>query len=154
MDNGIRLTALGELSKLPAFVRDPLDKLMAESAKNEGMTLALALSYGGREEILRACRSLAAKGISGDALDAAAFESELLTRELPPLDLVIRTSGERRISNFLLWQSAYAELLFVDTLWPDFREQAFVSCLLDYQNRERRFGLTGAQIRAAAPVNP
>ncbi len=150
MENGIRLTTLGEIDKLPAYVRDPLDALMAESAGNRGMTLSLALSYGGREELLHACRSLLEKKVDPSQLTAEVLERELFTRELPQLDLVVRTSGERRLSNFLLWQSAYAELLFTEALWPDFREEAFLSVLLDYQTRERRFGLTGAQARATS----
>jgi undecaprenyl diphosphate synthase len=153
MENGIRLNALGEVERLPAFVREPLDALMADSSRNQEMVLSLALSYGGREEILRACRSLVGSGLSAEHIDEKRFEQHLFTASLPDLDLVIRTSGERRISNFLLWQSAYAELLFTDTLWPDFREEAFLRALLEYQHRERRFGLTGAQIRTARPVN-
>jgi undecaprenyl diphosphate synthase len=153
MENGIRLNALGDVERFPAFVREPLDSLMADSSGNQEMVLSLALSYGGREEILRACRSLLGSGHSAEGIDEKLFEQHLFTASLPELDLVIRTSGERRISNFLLWQSAYAELLFTDTLWPDFREEAFLRALLEYQHRERRFGLTGAQIRAARPVN-
>jgi undecaprenyl diphosphate synthase len=147
MDNGIRLWALGDLDKLPRIVREPLDALIADSSKNTGMVLSLALSYGGREEILAACRQLLADGVGAEALDAQAFEERLDTRGLPELDLVIRTSGEQRISNFLLWQSAYAELVFTDSLWPDFREKALLEALVEYQSRERRYGMTGEQIR-------
>ncbi|MDR0966541.1 MAG: di-trans,poly-cis-decaprenylcistransferase [Myxococcales bacterium] len=147
MDNDIRLTALGDLDKLPRMVREPLDALMAESAGNGAMTLSLALSYGGREELLMACRALLAEGCAAEALDEARFEQRLYTAHLPQLDLVIRTSGELRLSNFLLWQSAYAEMHFTDILWPDFREEAFAHALLDYQARERRCGKTGAQVR-------
>lgn len=147
MDNGIRLNALGDLEKLPHMVREPLDALMDESRGNDKMTLSLALSYGGRDEILAACRSLLRDGVRPEDLDEAAFESRLCTADLPPLDLVIRTSGEVRISNFMLWQNAYAELHFTDVLWPDFREEAFVKALLDFQHRERRCGKTGQQIR-------
>jgi undecaprenyl diphosphate synthase len=150
LDNAIRLNAVGELDRLPRFVREPLDELMGVSAANTGMVLTLAISYGGREEILRACRSLLRDHFDADSLDAAAFEERLYTSGLPTLDLVVRTSGEQRISNFLLWQAAYAELVFTRTLWPDFREQAFLEALLEYQSRERRFGLTGAQARAAS----
>ena len=148
MDNGIRLNALGELDRLPNFVRNPLDALMAESSHHTEMVLSLALSYGGREEILRACRALLKQKADPEALEAKDFERELFTCGLPELDLIIRTSGEIRISNFLLWQAAYAELFFTDTYWPDFREQAFLEALLAYQSRERRFGLTGAQSRS------
>lgn len=154
MENGIRLNAIGEVDKLPRFVRDPLDNLRAESANNKGMVLTLALSYGGREEILRATRALCervAKGeLSPAKIDEAAFESELWTSGLPQLDLVIRSSGEQRISNFLLWQAAYAEFVFTETLWPDLRTEEFLNCVAHYQNRERRFGLTGAQLKAQA----
>jgi undecaprenyl diphosphate synthase len=153
MENGIRLSALGELDRLPRFVRDPLEHLIADSRRNDGMVLSLALSYGGREEILRACRTLVGRGMPPEHIDEKLFEEHLFTAALPELDLVIRTSGERRISNFLLWQSAYAELLFTDTLWPDFREEAFLRALLEFQYRERRYGRTGAQVRAAQPVN-
>jgi undecaprenyl diphosphate synthase len=154
LDNTIRLNALGDLDRLPGFVRTPLDELMAVSAQNTGMVLSLALAYGGREEILRACRALLAARVDADEIDAQRLEAELYTRSLPPLDLIVRTSGEQRISNFLLWQAAYAELVFTETLWPDFREQAFLEALLEYQGRERRFGLTGAQAREAIKKPP
>lgn len=150
MDNDIRLSALGDLNKLPRMVREPLDALMEESEDNASMTLSLALSYGGREELLMACRALLAEGCAPGELDEAHFERHLYTAALPTLDLVIRTSGELRLSNFLLWQSAYAEMHFTDVLWPDFREEAFARALLDYQSRERRCGLTGAQVRLVA----
>jgi undecaprenyl diphosphate synthase len=150
MDNQIRLNAIGQVEKLPRFVRDPLDALRRDSAKNEGMVLTLALSYGGREEILRAARALAEQARDGALrpadIDEKAFEAALWTHGLPTLDLVIRSSGEQRISNFLLWQAAYAELVFTDTAWPDFRQEQFLRCVELYQTRERRFGLTGAQV--------
>ncbi len=153
MENGIRLSAVGEIDKLPKFVREPLDALMKESAANTGMVLSLALSYGGREELLRATRRLmeeAKAGLDPESLDDKLLEKHLFTAGLPELDLVIRTSGEQRISNFLLWQCAYAELTFTDIAWPDFREEAFLNAMLDFQTRERRYGLTGAQLRAVA----
>jgi undecaprenyl diphosphate synthase len=149
MDNGIRLCALGEIDRLPSYVRGPLDQLVADSAANRGMVLSLALSYGGREEILRACRSLIREGVAADSVDPALLERHLFTRDLPELDLVIRTSGEQRLSNFLLWQAAYAELVFTDIFWPDFREEAFLEALLEYQSRERRFGTIAAQVHLA-----
>jgi undecaprenyl diphosphate synthase len=152
MENDIRLSAIGELEKLPAYVRDPLQGLIADSSQNRSMVLSLALSYGGREEILRACSQLLREGADADSLDAAAFERKLFTRDLPELDLVIRTSGEKRVSNFLLWQSAYAEFVFTDVLWPDFREACLLEAVLDFQNRERRFGMTTPQIRARTPL--
>ena len=151
LDNGIRLNAIGEVDKLPRYVRDPLEKLRAASAHNQGMVLTLALSYGGREEILHATREIA-QAVARGELDPAQIgekdmESRLWTHGLPPLDLVVRTSGEFRVSNFLLWQMAYAELCFADVQWPDFRTEAFLRCLAHYQQRERRFGLTSAQIQ-------
>jgi undecaprenyl diphosphate synthase len=119
LENGIRLNAIGEVDKLPRFVKEPLDRLRAESAKNTGMVLTLALSYGGREELLQAARRVA----------EAASRGELVPE------------------NLLLWQMAYAELCFSDVLWPDFRTEAFLRCLAQFQQRERRFGLTSAQVK-------
>ncbi len=153
LENQIRLNAIGELHKLPNYVREPLEEIRAASAQNTGMVLTLALSYGGREEIVLAAKALLAKVAAGTItavqIDANAFEAQLSTASLPPVDLVIRTSGEHRISNFMLWQSAYAELLFTETLWPDFRSPQLLSCIEEYQGRERRFGLTSAQVRQA-----
>lgn len=151
LDNDIRLNAIGELDRLPKFVREPLDRLRADSQANRGMVLTLALSYGGREEIVHAARRLAERVAQGELhpsrLGAEDFEAVLWTSDLPPLDLVIRTSGEHRISNFLLWQLAYAELVFSDRLWPDFRTQALLEGIDEFQGRERRFGATSAQVR-------
>lgn len=153
MENHIRLSAIGDLDRLPRYAREPLDRLCADSADHRGMVLTLALSYGGREEILQATRSLLSSCADGqlrpNELTPALFESRLLTRGLAPLDLVIRTSGEHRLSNFLLWQSAYAELVFVETLWPDFRKEALLECLAEYQRRERRYGLTSEQVKTS-----
>ena len=153
LDNQIRLNAIGELDKLPKYVREPLDEIRAVSANNTGMVLTLALSYGGREEIVAAAKAIAHQAAAG-TLDAntiteASFEAHLATSSLPPVDLVIRTSGEHRISNFMLWQSAYAELLFTDTLWPAFRAPELLACIEEFQGRERRFGLTSAQLKRA-----
>jgi undecaprenyl diphosphate synthase len=151
LDNGIRLNAIGHLDQLPALVRRPLEQLRQDSAHNTGMVLTLALSYGGREELVAAARELArrfqASGGDLEAASSADLEACLWTRGLPELDLVVRTSGEHRLSNFLLWQSAYAELVFADTLWPDFRTTAFLDALTEFQSRERRFGLTSEQRR-------
>ncbi len=144
MENGIRLNAIGDLERLPGFVRDRLAAARAETAANGAMTLTLALSYGGRQEIVAAAQ--AAARAKGAALEVDDLEGSLWTAGLPELDLLVRTSGERRISNFLLWQAAYAELLFTDVLWPDFREAELFAAIADYQTRERRFGLTGAQL--------
>ena len=148
MDNGIRLHAIGELDRLPARVREPLDELRAASANNKDMTLTLALSYGGREEIVAMVRSIAAG--QPQEIDAKLIEEHLWTRGLPPLELVVRTSGEFRISNFLLWQLAYAEIHFTETLWPDFGERELLLAIDDFQRRERRFGKTSAQVRNSA----
>jgi undecaprenyl diphosphate synthase len=139
MDNDIRLLAIGDIERLPGFVREPLDALMADSAGNRSMALVLALSYGGRESIARAARA---------ACEAVRFNALMPTGRLPALDLLIRTSGEQRISNFMLWELAYAELVFSDTPWPDFRRQQLYEALQLYAVRERRFGLTGEQMLA------
>jgi undecaprenyl diphosphate synthase len=144
MENGIRLNAIGELDRLPGVVREKLAEVRAETGRNAGMTLTLALSYGGRQELVQAARRAAAA--KGDALQAADLEAALWTAGLPELDLLVRTSGERRISNFLLWQCAYAELVFSDVLWPDFRDAELFATIAEFQARERRFGLTGAQL--------
>jgi len=142
MANDIRLNAIGELERLPGTVQRKLTAVMAETAANRGLTLTLALSYGGRQEIVAAARKAS---VRGRALSLEDIEAGLWTAGLPELDLLIRTGGERRISNFLLWQSAYAELHFAEELWPAFREREFLRAVADYQGRQRRFGLTGAQ---------
>lgn len=150
LDNQIRLEAIGDVERLPPMVRAPLDELRAASAANRGMTLTLALSYGGRESIARAVRAAVRDAAAGtlrpDELDVDRFNAYLPTAGLPPLDLLIRTSGEQRISNFMLWELAYAELMFCDVLWPEFRRQHLYDCLDRYADRERRFGLTSAQL--------
>ena len=147
MDNQIRLHAIGELDRLPSRVREPLEELRRDSAHHDKMVLTLALSYGGREEIVAMARSIAAKKLAPDEIDAQAIEANLWTAGLPPLELVVRTSGEFRVSNFLLWQLAYAEIHFTETLWPDFGELDLLLALEDFQRRERRFGKTSAQVR-------
>ncbi|HSR95903.1 MAG TPA: polyprenyl diphosphate synthase, partial [Kofleriaceae bacterium] len=150
LDNAIRLEAIGDVERLPPIAREPLDELRAASAGNRGMVLTLALSYGGRESIARAVRSAVRDAASGqlspDDVDVDRFNSYLPTGRLPPLDLLIRTSGEQRISNFMLWEIAYAELMFIDVLWPEFRRQHLFECLEQYGARERRFGLTSGQL--------
>lgn len=152
MENGIQLRAIGEIDRLPAMVREPLDALRKDSLGNEGMVLSLALSYGGRESIAAAAQRLAArvqaKTLAPEAISVESFQAEMPTATLPSLDLLIRTSGEQRISNFLLWEAGYAELYFTDVLWPDFRRQCLYDAIEDYQSRKRRFGLTGAQIES------
>jgi undecaprenyl diphosphate synthase len=153
MENGIRLHAIGELDRLPPRVRDPLEELRSASAQHVDMVLTLALSYGGREEIVAMARKVAEDARAGslrpERVDAEAVEERLWTAGLPPLELVVRTSGEVRVSNFLLWQLAYAEIHLTETLWPDFGEEALLVALDDFQRRERRFGKTSAQIRRA-----
>lgn len=152
MDNGIRLIAIGDVDKLPEFVREPLETLMRDSAGNRAMTLCLALSYGGRESIVsttRALCELVARGaLKPEDITEDRFSSALQTGGLPQLDLLIRTSGEERLSNFLLWESAYAELFFTDTYWPDFGREEFIRALDSYRGRERRFGRTREQVRS------
>ena len=147
LDNGIRLNAVGNLSRLPPLVRAVLDPLRTESAANVEMTLTLALSYGGREEIADAARDLACKVLAG-TMRPEEITADALHKRIPSLvvgdpDLVIRTGGERRISNFLLYGLAYAELYFSDTLWPDFGVRDLHAAIASYQMRERRFGLVG-----------
>jgi undecaprenyl diphosphate synthase len=157
LDNNIRLTTIGNVARLPDFVREPLDVLKNDSAGNSGMTLCLALSYGGRESIVDAARVLHERLMAGEIrladINELSFGEAISTRDLPPLDLVIRTSGEQRLSNFLLWEAAYAELYFTETLWPDFKRPELLEALAAYQGRERRFGLTSDQVklRAIAP---
>jgi undecaprenyl diphosphate synthase len=151
MQNGIRLNAIGQLERLPGKVQRKLAEVRAETATNDGMTLTLALSYGGRQEIVAAARRAAARG---PALSVEDMEAGLWTAGLPELDLLVRTSGERRISNFLLWQCAYAELYFAEELWPDFRQRQLLTAIADYQGRQRRFGLTGSQRSQARPRLP
>ncbi len=158
MNNQIRLHAIGDLDRLPPVVRAPLDALCWESAGHQGMVLTLALSYGGRESLALAARKLAAAAVAGEVaaadIDVERFGASLPTAGLPPLDLLIRTSGEQRISNFLLWEAAYAELMFVDVMWPDFRRRHLYECLDDYAQRERRFGLTSAQLASDVDGGP
>jgi undecaprenyl diphosphate synthase len=153
MDNDIRLVAIGEVERLPDFVKGPLDALIHDSAGNREMTLCLALSYGGRESIVAAARALCEAVAAGDLdLDQVTEEKltgALQTAGLPQLDLLIRTSGEERLSNFLLWEAAYAELYFTDTFWPAFGKAELYQALESYRRRERRFGRTREQIRSA-----
>ena len=139
MDNDIRLVAIGEVDRLPGFVKEPLDALIHDSADNRSMTLCLALSYGGRESIIAAARALAAAAAAGalnpDQINEERFTAALQTGGLPQLDLLVRTSGEERLSNFLLWEAAYAELYFTDIYWPDFGREELVKALESYWRR-------------------
>jgi len=144
--NGIRFRTIGRIERLPETVRTWIDRAMAETAGNTGMILNLALSYGGRGEIIEAIKRLSETGTAMSDLTEDAFSAQLDTAGLPDPDLIIRTSGEKRISNFLLWQAAYAELYFTDILWPDFKADDLLRAILDYQGRQRRFGLTQEQL--------
>jgi undecaprenyl diphosphate synthase len=141
---GVRLKVIGDHTAFPADVAKMIDHAVERTGGNQRMTLAIALNYGARAELAKAARSIAARVAGGEIdpaeVDEALIEASLDTADLPPLDLVIRTSGERRLSNFLLWQAAYAELLFVDTLWPDFDGEALQRALADFAGRDRRFG--------------
>ncbi len=144
MENEIRLNVLGDLDGLPEKVREHLRRAMAATSRNRRMVLNLALNYGGRSEILQAVKRIAAEVKAGrlaeSALDEPTFAKFLYTDGLPDPDLLIRTSGEQRISNFLLWQISYAEMVLTPTLWPDFGKADFRKALGEYQRRERRFG--------------
>ena len=147
---GIRIRAIGDLEALPEDVRNQLYNIMELTKNNTKGNLTLALSYGSQKEILNAVKELCKKVKNGDIdendIDEKLFEQHLYTKEIPPVDLLIRTSGEVRISNFLLWQIAYAEMQFIDVLWPDFTKETFFQCILDYQTKERRFGKISEQL--------
>ena len=142
--NNVRLTAIGRLHELPATAQRQLEKAMDTLKKNTGLTLVLALSYGGRAEIVDAvrsiCREVKADRLEADDVDEKVISQHLYTRSIPDPDLLIRTSGELRVSNFLLWQISYAEIYVTDTLWPAFRKVEYMKALEDYGKRDRRFG--------------
>ncbi len=150
MKNNIRLNAIGHTDMMPTNVQQELQEVLDETKENTGLVLTLALSYGARQEILRAVQEISHKVknniISVENVDDNIINKHLYTQNLPDVDLLIRTSGEVRISNFLLWQIAYAELYFTDELWPDFNETSLHKAIADYQKRERRFGKTSEQI--------
>jgi undecaprenyl diphosphate synthase len=149
-DNKIKLQAIGHLEDLPKNAYEELIYVIEETKDNKNMTLTLALSYGSRNEIVNAIKDISSKVknniISIDDIDESVINKHLYTQNLPDVDLLIRTSGEHRISNFLLWQIAYAELYFTDILWPDFKKDDLYEAILNYQNRERRFGKTSEQL--------
>lgn len=144
MKNGIRLLAIGDLSRLPYGLQNDLEATMEATRNNQDMTVVLAVSYGGREDIVQAARALARAARRGEIdpeqIDTQLFARYLSTAGIPDPDLLIRTSGELRVSNFFLWSLAYSEIYVTDTLWPDFREDEFYHALIAYQQRERRFG--------------
>ena len=149
--NNIQLNCIGNIELLPTKAKKELLTVIEKTKNNTRMTLTLALSYGAREELLNAVKKISDKVknniISIDSIDESIINQHLYTHNLPDVDLVIRTSGEHRISNFLLWQIAYAEFYFTDVLWPDFNEDDLYQAILNYQKRERRFGKTSEQIK-------
>ncbi|MBP0902597.1 isoprenyl transferase [Mariniflexile gromovii] len=149
-DNNIKLSAIGNLNTLPKKVFKELHEVIEQTKNNTRMTLTLALSYGSREELLNTVKEISIKVknniISLEKIDESIINEHLYTRNLPDVDLLIRTSGEQRISNFLLWQIAYAELYFTSVLWPDFTKQHLYEAIIEYQKRERRFGKTSEQL--------
>lgn len=151
VEQGIRLRVMGRIERLPETVRKNLALAIERTEANKKMELVFALSYGGRQEIVDATQKLAREVQDGrlepDSIDEKMFQAKLYLPDLPDPDLLIRTGGESRVSNFLLWQIAYAELHTTEVMWPEFREEHLVAAILDYQSRERRFGMTGDQIR-------
>ncbi|MBU1139677.1 MAG: isoprenyl transferase [Proteobacteria bacterium] len=150
LKNRVRLISIGDTQRLPRDVQEVLERTIEETAENDGLILNLALSYGGRSEIVQAVRQIAsevlAEQISLDEIGEKLITDHLYTAGLPEPDLLIRTGGEARLSNFLLWQASYAEIYFTDTMWPEFRRSAFSQAIAEYQGRERRFGRTSAQL--------
>ena len=149
-ENQVKVNAIGNIKSLPEKAQKTLASVIDKTKKNNRIVLTLALSYGAREEIVNAIKNISKKVVNKELdlekIDENTINNHLYTFNLPNVDLMIRTSGEQRISNFLLWQMAYAELYFTDVLWPDFRQEHFYDAIIDYQNRERRFGKTSEQI--------
>lgn len=150
-ENNIRLNAIGNLEDLPSNIRKELTKAMEITKNNTRLTVTVALSYGARSEMIHAVKSISDKVknniISLEDIDEKTINNHLYTHNLPDVDLLIRTSGEQRISNFLLWQIAYAELYFTEVLWPEFKDEDLAKAIYSYQNRERRFGKTSEQLK-------
>ena len=147
MDNNIRLSTIGDINKLPSKAQKELQEAILKTKDNTRMNLVLALSYSGRGEIINAVKNIIKEGKDSEEINEATFQQYLTTKSVPDPELLIRTSGEYRISNFLLWQIAYSELYFTDTLWPDFRRADLYKAILNYQSRERRFGKTTEQLQ-------
>ena len=147
---GVKVNSIGNTSQLPKIARETLKKVIDQTKNNNSITLTFALSYGSREEIVNTVKNISKKVVNNELdiekIDDKIINNHLYTFNLPDVDLMIRTSGEQRISNFLLWQLAYAELYFTEVLWPDFRKEHLLNAIIDYQNRERRFGKTSEQI--------
>lgn len=148
-EKNIVFRTIGNIKKLPEHIQSIIKKAEEKTSSNNGMILTIALSYSGRDEILRAVRKIIEKGLKQEEITEKVFESFLDTAGMPYPDLIIRTSGEKRISNFLIWQGAYSEYYFTDTLWPDFGKEEFLSAIQDFRYRERRFG--AIPMRANAP---
>lgn len=152
--NGIKVNSIGNIEQLPKKAREVLKEVIEKTSNNSTITLTFALSYGSREEIVNAIKNISKKVVNNEIeikkISEKIINNHLYTFNLPDVDLMIRTSGEQRISNFLLWQMAYAELYFTEVLWPDFRKEHLFDAIIDYQNRERRFGKTSEQIDANA----
>jgi len=150
MQNGVKVNAIGAMESLPKKAQKVLEDVISQTKNNTDIILTFALSYGSREEIVNTFKNISKKVVNNELnieeIDENTINNHLYTFNLPDVDLMIRTSGEQRLSNFLLWQMAYAELYFTDILWPDFREEHFYDAIIDYQNRERRFGKTSEQI--------
>lgn len=151
VDNGIRLRAIGDIDRLPFAVRKLLERDIDRTISNEGLDLILAMSYGSRDELVMAIKHIAQRVKQGELdltdIDANLVSNSLWTRDIPDPDLVIRTSGEQRVSNFLLWQIAYSEFIFSDQYWPDFNEESLHACIDLYNSRERRFGRSSEQVQ-------
>ncbi len=150
LKNDVKVNAIGNIDTLPSNAQKTLSEVKELTKNNNRITLTLALSYGAREEIVNAIKNISKKVVNNDLnlqeINENTINNHLYTFNLPDVDLMIRTSGEKRISNFLLWQMAYAELYFTNVLWPDFRQEHFYDAIIEYQNRERRFGKTSEQI--------
>lgn len=146
MDNNVRLSMIGDLQRIPERSRTMLEQCMAQTAGNTAMTLILALSYSSRWEVAEALKKVVQSGLKPEEITEETLREYLTTREYPDPDLLIRTGGEVRVSNFLLWQMAYTEFYFSEQLWPDFRHEDFYAAVAEYQSRQRRFGKTGAQV--------
>jgi len=151
MENNARLQVIGDISRLPQPTKETLDESIEETSKNTGLTLSVALSYSSRWELTEATKRIATEVQEGklekEAINEELISSYLSTKNIPDPDLLVRTGGEYRISNYLLWQLAYAELYFTDVYWPEFRAENLYEAILDFQTRERRFGKTGEQVK-------
>ena len=150
-NSGVCIHIIGDLSRFPKLLRDKISFTVEETRENTELHLAIAMNYGGRDEIIRAVRKIIAQGRQGEGLDEKSFSLQLDTAFMPDPDLMIRTGGEWRISNFLLWQMAYTEIYFTDILWPDFDEKALDEAIAWFGSRQRRFGMTSEQIEGRLP---